>query len=114
MEEADDSAGVRVARMLVDDVALDDVAFKARWGDAFVLVETALQASPFDVDGTLPGEERTSAHGKPAASPRDVVDALVFLVRRRSGTEHKRATVGRTPATDLVMNDRSVSKLHAF
>lgn len=115
MDEADDeSAGVRVAKMLVDDVALDDVAFKARWGEAFLLVETALQATPFDVDGTLPGEEQTTTTPKQAASPRDVVDAIVFLVRRKSGAEHKRATVGRTPATDLVMNDRSVSKLHAF
>lgn len=110
MTTQDAGTGVPVASMLVDDVALDDAAFRARWGVAFFLVEQALAESPFELDGTLP--EGLDARG--LDGPRPAAEAVVYLVRRRVAAPERPITLGRSAATDVVLNDRSVSKLHAF
>jgi hypothetical protein len=108
-DETDPAMGIRVVELLSDDVALDADAFRAKWGRAFLLVESALSPSPFDLDGTLPGDEREAKVAPPPAA-----DASVFAVRRRVAQAGRPLTLGRTVATDVVMQDRSVSKLHAF
>lgn len=111
---------VPVSKLLGDDVAFDDAGFRARWGGAFLLVDVALSASPFDLDGTLPGDEprpdtAAGLAGGPAHGPAGVKhDAVVYLLQRRVAAPDRPITLGRTEATDVVLNDRSVSKLHAF
>lgn len=91
------------------DQRLDDDAFRARFGDVFLLVTAALVETPFDLDGTLPEHESPVFAGGP--SP--VVEPTVYFVRRRVDGQGP-LTIGRTKATDVVLPDRTVSKLQAF
>jgi hypothetical protein len=106
------AAGIPIVQLLADDVVLDDDDFRIAWGSAFLLVEGALQEIPFDVDGTLPQNEGLAARALQQGST--TTDALVFALRRRTAAVGRPLTLGRTEATDVVVADRSVSKLHLF
>lgn len=111
MGEPIDIGPCALSALLRDDAALDDGALAARYGTSFLLVEVELAASPFDFDGTLP--ELPVAQAMATAAPR-AVSATVYALRRRIGTANRPLTIGRTKATDVVIDDKTVSKLHAF
>ncbi len=104
------TAPVPLKTLLADDVAFDDWRFEERWGAAFLVVDEALHASPFDLDGTLPENQVWEG----AAPARKTTQTVVYLLRRRIAEPGRPVTIGRTEATDVVVNDRTISKLHAF
>ncbi len=105
------NGGVPIVELLADDVVLDDADFFARWGGAFLLVEGELHEMPFDVDGTLPQNQGLVAKALQHAS---AAEARIFQLQRRTVATGRQITLGRTEATDVVVADRSVSKLHLF
>ncbi|MBI5511708.1 MAG: FHA domain-containing protein [Deltaproteobacteria bacterium] len=94
-----------------DARALTDEAFAARHGRAFFLHHGALG----DLRPARRGQPTVLVDGEPPAAGAVRLDFLVFPIRTSSKTNSPGfVSIGRTENNDIVINDVSVSKFHAF
>ncbi len=104
----------RVREFLQDSRGLDEPAFRARHGGAFLLMLAA--ADELSQPGEVP--QWTMGGGAPApereAADRDLDQAVLPVRRRRADSRKALISVGRAESCDVVVPDLSVSLVHAF
>ncbi len=89
---------------------LEPPEFEARHGSGFLLLTTtgrSVPKGPAVTEVSLFGEDEASAHTAD-------LSVLVYSLRRARGAAGHLVTLGRAPGNDVVIPDRSVSRLHAI
>lgn len=86
------------------------VRYRAAIGDA----QSAATTLTLDQDEGLETIEETMPHGRDFALREDA-DLEVYPLTKKPGASFPdRITIGRTPNNDIVINDHSVSRFHAY